>query len=397
MKKKRVTACLIAGVFILAVSATAAFSSVNGYANYKNAVKALALEADNFTAKANYTMSYDGKELLSGTMEYARDGANYATYNLSKEGDNATFEHRDTMLDGVNRWYNDNYVNGEPMDDTLYYYEHVYESEEEQPDRGSGLLGVANDDEFSRRLVNFLELGADTVVGDLKNNVIELGSRDGVISYQIDVSQNQVPSLVNAGLSLAAYSISESYRNASYVEWENFEKSLFHYYEEKTGQTLSEEFKEKYSAEFPDETWWDENQDEIDAFHEATEDMYMHYYDLSHEKKGDYGVLYVHTDGSYDYYPDMRTYREKTGNGDPNDFRYLIGEDLILKDVHFTFGVDKDNHLTDNAVVATFDTTDQDGGHHELLLKVEANVTDYETTVIQPLDVSGRFNGNING
>lgn len=41
-KRNRLTICLVAGVLILAVSATAAFGSVNGYSKYKEAVKALA-------------------------------------------------------------------------------------------------------------------------------------------------------------------------------------------------------------------------------------------------------------------------------------------------------------------------------------------------------------------
>ena len=42
-KRNRITVCLVAGVLILAVSAGAAFGSVNGYSTYKEAVKALAL------------------------------------------------------------------------------------------------------------------------------------------------------------------------------------------------------------------------------------------------------------------------------------------------------------------------------------------------------------------
>ena len=41
-KRNRLLVCLAAGVLILAVSATAAFGSVNGYTKYKEALKALA-------------------------------------------------------------------------------------------------------------------------------------------------------------------------------------------------------------------------------------------------------------------------------------------------------------------------------------------------------------------
>ena len=62
-KRNRVTTCLIAGVLVLAVSATAAFGSVNGYARYKEAVKALALETENFSAVGTARMTVDGQEV----------------------------------------------------------------------------------------------------------------------------------------------------------------------------------------------------------------------------------------------------------------------------------------------------------------------------------------------
>ncbi len=66
-KRNRLTICLVAGVLILAVSATAAFGSVNGYSKYKEAVKALALETDNFTANGTLKMICDGKEVVHVT------------------------------------------------------------------------------------------------------------------------------------------------------------------------------------------------------------------------------------------------------------------------------------------------------------------------------------------
>ena len=64
-KRNRLLVCLAAGVLILAVSATAAFGSVNGYTKYKEALKSLALETDNFTATGTMQVNYDGKEIAS--------------------------------------------------------------------------------------------------------------------------------------------------------------------------------------------------------------------------------------------------------------------------------------------------------------------------------------------
>ena len=74
-KRNRITLCLVAGVLILAVSATAAFGSVNGYAKYKNALKDLALEETNFTAAGQLTMSFDGETIVTMSGDYAHAGA----------------------------------------------------------------------------------------------------------------------------------------------------------------------------------------------------------------------------------------------------------------------------------------------------------------------------------
>ena len=70
-KRSRLMVCLVAGVLILAVSATAAFGSVNGYAKYKTALKALAMEEDNFTAAGTLAVKMDGKEIMKVKADYA--------------------------------------------------------------------------------------------------------------------------------------------------------------------------------------------------------------------------------------------------------------------------------------------------------------------------------------
>lgn len=62
-KRNRITVCLVAGVLILAVSAGAAFGSVNGYSTYKEAVKALALKTDNVTMQGSMRPPWTAKSL----------------------------------------------------------------------------------------------------------------------------------------------------------------------------------------------------------------------------------------------------------------------------------------------------------------------------------------------
>ncbi len=151
-KRNRLTICLVAGVLILAVSATAAFGSVNGYSKYKEAVKALALETDNFTANGTLKMICDGKEVVHVTEDYAMDGHNMSSHSISKDS-MGSHEQYETILNGVNTWFDVN---------DRYYYQSEYETDSSS--LGGNLLGVDQDDEMARRMVNFMEIAADTVV-----------------------------------------------------------------------------------------------------------------------------------------------------------------------------------------------------------------------------------------
>ena len=81
-KRNRVMTCLIAGVLVLAVSATAAFGSVNGYSRYKEAVKALALEEENFSAVGTMEMTMDGETVWTMGAEMALDGRKTAPASI---------------------------------------------------------------------------------------------------------------------------------------------------------------------------------------------------------------------------------------------------------------------------------------------------------------------------
>ena len=111
-KRNRLLVCLAAGVLILAVSATAAFGSVNGYTKYKEALKSLALETDNFTATGTMQVNYDGKEIASLQQDFAMEGQNVYSHSVSKDA-SGQMETYDTLLDGVRTEFN--------MNDKYYY------------------------------------------------------------------------------------------------------------------------------------------------------------------------------------------------------------------------------------------------------------------------------------
>lgn len=338
-KRNRLTICLVAGVLILAVSATAAFGSVNGYSKYKEAVKALALETDNFTANGTLKMICDGKEVVHVTEDYAMDGHNMSSHSISKDS-MGSHEQYETILNGVNTWFDVN---------DRYYYQSEYETDSSS--LGGNLLGVDQDDEMARRMVNFMEIAADTVVGELKNNFVQVGKENGATLYQVEIAKNQVPSLVNAGLSLFAYSVGQSHDYDYTVNYEDYSATAIQNYEKVTGETLPETFKEGY----------------ING-----------------------GIVYVKADGTYDYYADYDAFAAAKPELVADNLESYIGQDMTLEKVLCNFGVDDKGNLTSNQITVNFNTTDQDGEHHTLVITGDVTISNYGTTTVQPLDVGDR-------
>lgn len=141
--KRRLGICLAVGILVLAVSAAAAFGSVNGYARYKQAVKDLLLREDNFTVQAQTHLSVDGERLLSVQMDYAKAGLNSAYHSREDHGGESHQEYR-TVLDGVRTRF--------AGDSSFYSCESI-----ERGEAFSNLLGYDVDNEMERRLVDFAE------------------------------------------------------------------------------------------------------------------------------------------------------------------------------------------------------------------------------------------------
>lgn len=376
-KRNRLLVCLAAGVLILAVSATAAFGSVNGYTKYKEALKSLALETDNFTATGTMQVNYDGKEIASLQKDFAMEGQNVYSHSVSKDA-SGQMETYYTLLDGVRTEFN--------MNDK-YYYQVDYGTNQDTT-LASNLLGIDTDDEMANRMVNFVEIAADTVVGELKNNFVQVGKENGVTQYQIEIAQNQVPSLVNAGLSLFAYSVDASNRENYTVNFADYSATVIHNYESTTGETLPEEFKDGYSNGY-DDAWYETYGDLLDKVEEVNATNWEDkYYNVLNEQGG--GIVYVNTDGSYDYYAYYDAFAAAHPEAVGDSLESYVGQDLNLEKVLCTFGVDDQGRLTDNHIEVTFQTTEKDGSSHTLVLTGDVTLTNYGTTTIQPLDVGDR-------
>lgn len=389
-KRNRITVCLVAGVLILAVSAGAAFGSVNGYSTYKEAVKALALKTDNVTMQGSMKATLDGKEFVSMTGEMAIDGKNKSSHVISSEFGGQKEERYDTIIGNTETWFNA---------DSKYYNEYTYDNDQTAEDSNNlsnNLLGVSADDEMSKRMINFMEIAADTVMGDLKNNFVQLGKDGDKTQYQIEISKDQVPSLVNAGLSLFAYSVAADEGSDWGVYYEDYRASVLNTYEKLSGNKLSEEFRNGYLRE--DDTadraaydaWCDQNEKQIQKIQEylGEKDWESQYYDQLDQKQS--GIVFVKTDGTSVFYKDYKSYAKANPKIVEDDMSTYLGQDMVLKTAQCKFGVDKNGNLTNNTLTATFTTTDQDGKNHELVVTADVTLSNYGTTTVQKLDTGDR-------
>lgn len=379
-KRNRITVCLVAGVLILAVSAGAAFGSVNGYSTYKEAVKALALKTDNVTMQGSMKATLDGKEFVSMTGEMAIDGKNKSSHVISSEFGGQKEERYDTTLNNTDTWFNA---------DSKYYNEYTYDNDQTAED-SNNLLGISADDEMSKRMVNFMEIAADTVMGDLKNNFVQLGKDGDKTQYQIEISKDQVPSLVNAGLSLFAYSVAADEGTDWGVYYEDYNASMLNTYEKLSGNKLSEEFRNGYLQRDDSAVWYDKNEKQINEILDflSEKDWERQYYDQLENKQG--GIVFVKTDGTSVYYKDYKSYAKANPKMVEDDMSTYLGQDMVLKTAQCKFGVDKNGNLTNNTLTATFTTTDQDGKNHELVVTADVTLSNYGTTTIQKLDTGDR-------
>ena len=322
-------------------------------------------------------VNYDGKEIASLQQDFAMEGQNVYSHSVSKDA-SGQMETYDTLLDGVRTEFN--------MNDK-YYYQVDYGTNQDTT-LASNLLGIDTDDEMANRMVNFVEIAADTVVGELKNNFVQVGKENGVTQYQIEIAQNQVPSLVNAGLSLFAYSVDASNRENYTVNFADYSATVIHNYESTTGETLPEEFKDGYNNGY-DDAWYETYGDLLDKVEEVNATNWEDkYYNVLNEQGG--GIVYVNTDGSYDYYADYDAFAAAHPEAVGDSLESYVGQDLNLEKVLCTFSVDDQGRLTDNHIEVTFQTTEKDGSSHTLVLTGDVTLTNYGTTTIQPLDVGDR-------
>ena len=205
-KRLKAVISLGVGVVLLTGAVFANYDSASGYTTCKDSLKKI-LYADNLSVDITAKATVDGNDLY-----------NLYTTNKFNLGGNPSYRSETTTEDnsvngGESYWHlsqhQDNlgiekYQNGDP-----YIYKTDPEYYGNEKNLGGQIFGT--DDISTSKFIGFAESIGDVLVGDLKNNLIPVSNEDGVRTYSMTLSRDQMPSYVNSGISLMASLIQKSY------------------------------------------------------------------------------------------------------------------------------------------------------------------------------------------
>ena len=381
-KQKRhfVTAvCLLVGMMVLTTSVYANYDNANGYSNYKSALKNLMLQTNNVTADGKVEFYVDGNR-ISGVEAGVKFGKKAkSSYERTLRADGSILSEYWTYENGKE------YVSYNAETNSYWKHQAYYDGQQ-------NLFGINPEDETNQKLIRFMELGADLVVGDLKNNVVLVGQKDGIKEYQIEVSRNQMPEIINAGLSLLFTSVNE-YSGGGGIYYEDWDEAYRSFCEAEYGEVLPED---------P----YDENGDfDTSATKYRTEDAYWEVYDKYqsefyeyvdglYENCDDQECLYIRADGSYRYYDDYEAYWEDTAGEqallDEDNLYLLLGSEPYIESAKMTVKINDKGELLGNSLEVTLAGRSSSGEKHTATFKGEATLRDYGTTTADVFDPTGK-------
>ncbi|MGN0106096.1 MAG: hypothetical protein ACI4A5_00180 [Hominilimicola sp.] len=213
VKNKKITMAvgMAVGVTILAGAVFAGYNTSNGYEVGKTALKGL-MKNENYTTNMEFKMSVDGVEIAKNNMTELYDRNGDVKLNRTESSTSDT-----TYIDNNTEYKA--YTQDGMYISSIYYsdgesHTTVYKGE---TGRGKGAFDefYSTDEEeknTTNKVVRFVELAADTFVGDLKNNIVYVSGDDDSSTYEINLDVVQIPELVNAGLS-AMFSSMNQYDN----------------------------------------------------------------------------------------------------------------------------------------------------------------------------------------
>ena len=171
---------------------------MTGYDVYKKALLGT-LYADNYTAEVTMDLMMDGQ--LLGTEKVYEE--------FSAEGDANLYRKVETSsnMEEGNSYSQETYfqdkteirIYQDPEDENINVLDNGKYYEPGSSRYFVGGFDVQN--ETDRKVVRFVELLADTFMGDLKNNFVYISGDADSKQYELALDGMQIPEFVNAGLS----------------------------------------------------------------------------------------------------------------------------------------------------------------------------------------------------
>lgn len=201
-KKKKYYKALVSfgvGIIILTCAVFANYENAGGYSICKEALKKVAYSED-FSADYTLNAKIDNEDFsgIYGSYKLNVDGNPSKATETTKlyKGEVADFM-KFTRQDNnsVYEYYND----GEP-------WGHLMDDHYTVSSLADGISPESGD-----KVIFFAETICDTMIGDLKNNFVLTAEENGIRTYNVSLSKEQMPSYVTAGVSLLTSLVRQDY------------------------------------------------------------------------------------------------------------------------------------------------------------------------------------------
>lgn len=186
--KRMAIICGAVGACMLTVGAAAGYRTANGYDALKKSILATR-ELKNCTFNMDTRISFDGNEIVTDQQLWEGDLDNEMLHSK-----NTSDYYGETSCDEY-YYYNDARYSLEQEDAGVYTKQNDFSFYYKNP------WGIDDEDSPTvDKVLTFLEIAADTVVGDLRNNFICTADEDDYTSYRVSLDRVQIPEIINAGL-----------------------------------------------------------------------------------------------------------------------------------------------------------------------------------------------------
>lgn len=199
----RAAACIGVGVVVLTTAVFANFDNANGYGTIKTAIKNN-IFLDNYTMTAEAAVDVDGDVFndYQWSVKMNRNGNPRMESTNTILGRNKTAYYSDKMIiqDGYRLTdLQQRFSDIDAVNNSKWKYD--LSGGQSFPDT------MSKDNDMFMKGVNFVESVCDTLVGDVKNNIVLVDKGDGVRTYNINMSGEQLPKYVTAAVSFFSSSM----------------------------------------------------------------------------------------------------------------------------------------------------------------------------------------------